>query len=243
MYNFKKIIGIISIFTVIMFMGNGHIVAFSETTTGELEMKKIEGNIENSDDRNAPKEGSVELEGVIGDWDPNEGVSKKINDLNGSAIGGKKPGEGEYFTIAATVPLSMDFGVYRSSTNVVMGNFYSPNYKIINHGSKALDVRVGFDKGTSKDNQTTLFIDKPSIGNGKVEIDLGLSYIQNKEEIKVDLTKDLKSKDSRIYLGTLVANEEAIVTFKSNNWEPISWEPEVTESVNFSGTLVFEFSY
>lgn len=243
MYKFKRIIGIIPIVTIIMFMGNDYITTFSSTTNGELEMQTISGDKNNSQDHNVPKEGSVELEGVIGDWDPNEGVSKKLNDLNENAIDGKRPEEGEYFTIAATVPLSMDFGVYRSSSNVVMGDFYSPNYKVINHGSKALDVRVGFDKGTSTDNQTTLFIDKPSIGNGKVEIDLGLSYIQNKEEVKVDLTKDLKSKDSRIYLGTLVANEEAIVTFKSNNWEPISWEPEVTESVNFSGTLVFEFSY
>ncbi len=243
MYKFKRIIGIISIFTIIMFMGNDCITTFSSTTNGELEMQTISGDKNNSQDHNVPKDGSVELEGVIGDWDPNEGVSKKLNGLNGSVINGKRPEEGEYFTIAATVPVSMEFGVYRNSSNPEMGYFYSPKYKIINHGSKALDVRVGFDKGKSTDPQKHLFVDKPVRWNGKVEIDLGLSYIQNKEEVKVDLTKDLKSKDSRIYLGTLTANEEAIVTFKSNDWEPIKWEPEVRDSVSFLGKLTFELSY
>ncbi len=232
MYRYKKIIGIITIFTLLIFMKNDYNIAFSATSNSESE------NI-----TEIPKNQGVELDGVIGEWDLSEEVSGKLDKLPDGEIEGTKPNSGNYFTISVTVPTNMEFGVYRNSSNPEMGYFYSPKYEITNNGSKALDVRVGFDKGNGTDPQKNLFVDKPVRGNGKVEIELGLSYIQNKEKVEVDLTKNLKSNDGRAYLGTLVANEQSVVTFKSSNWEPIKWEPEVRDSVSFSGKLTFEFSY
>ena len=137
----------------------------------------------------------------------------------------------------------MEFGVYRSSSNVVMGNFYSPKYKVANNGSKTLNIRAGLNTNPANGKQNTLFIDKPTVGNGKVEIDLGLAYTKGEEKTRVDLTGDLSNVDNRREVGILRANEEAEVTFVADNWEPISWEPTVNETVNFSGSLIFEFSY
>lgn len=245
MNRYKRVITFAIIFTFIIFLTVNSEIVFSASTSGELNIQNlINGNKDNLSDQNVKKDGGVELEGVIGDWDLNDGISGKLNYLNDSEVTGITPKGGQYFTIAATVPLNMEFGVYRNSGNPTMGYFYSPNYKIINHGSKALNVKVGFEKGIGSDPEKTLFIEKPTRYNGKIEIDLNLSYIQkgNLEE-KVDLTEDLSSKDKRKKVGVLAPNEEAVVTFKSDNWEPLSWEPNVRDSVTCSGKLILELSY
>lgn len=245
MYRYKRFVVLTVFFASIMFISISSNIAFSAMVTGELEMHNlINGNKDNPSDQNIAKDGGVELEGMIGDWDPREGgLSKKLNDLNDTEITGVRAKEGEYFTIAATVPINMEFGVYPNSTNVVMGYFYSPQYRITNNGSKTLDVKIGFEKGKESDPEKTLFIDKPTRYNGKVEIDLCLSYTQKGIEKRVDLTEDLSDKINWKYMGGLTSNEEAIVTFKADSWEPIEWEATVRNSVESSGRLIFEFSY
>lgn len=232
MYRYKKIIGVITIFTLLIFMKTDYNIAFSATSNSESE-----------NTTEIPKNQGVELDGVIGEWDLREDVSGKLNNLADSDIEGSKPNSEDYFTISVTVPTNMEFGVYSSSSNVVMGNFYSPKYNIKNNGSKTLNIRAGLDATPTNGKENTLFIAKPTLGNGKVEMDLGLSYTKGEEKAKVDLTGDLNTSENRRNVGTLNANEEAEVTFVADAWEPISWEPDVNETVNFSGSLILEFSY
>ncbi len=232
MYRYKKIIGIIIIFTLVIFMKTDYNIAFSATSNGESENRP-----------DIPKNPGVELDGVIGEWDLREEVSGKLNNLADDEIEGKKPNSGEYFTISVTVPTNMEFGVYRSSSNVVMGSFYSPKYKVVNNGSKTLNIRAGLDTTPTNGQENTLFVDKPTLGNGRVEIDLGLSYTNGDKKARIDLTGDLNTSENRRDVGIISANEEAEITFVADNWEPISWEPTVNETVNFSGSLILEFSY
>lgn len=237
MYRYKKIIGVITIFTLLIFMKTDYNIAFSATSNGESGM----GGSENISE--IPKNQGVELDGVIGEWDLREEVSGKLDSLDEGDIEGSKPNSEDYFTISVTVPANMEFGVYRNSSKPEMGYFYSPKYKITNNGSKLLDVRVGFDKGNGTDPKKNLFVAKPVKRNGKVEIDLGFSYDKGGKKTRVDLTGDLSDINNRVKVGSLSANEEAKVTFVSDNWEPISWEPTVNETVNFLGSLILEFSY
>lgn len=245
MNRYKNIGMFVVVVTFVIYIKLNSITAFSSSITGELDMNNlIQGDKNNTSDHNIIKNGGVDLEGMIGDWDPNEGgISEKLDGLKESEVTGVRPKDGEYFTIAATVPVNMEFGVYRNSTNVVMGYFFSPKYRITNNGSKELNVKLGFEKGTEVNPEKTLFVDKPKRGNGKVEIDLSLSYTKNNVEQKVDLTENLIDKSKWKELGRLSSNEEALVTFKADSWEPVAWEATVRNSVEFSGKLMFEFSY
>lgn len=236
MDKYKKIIGSIILLTLFIFMKTDYNIAFSATSNNESDTNSSETT------STPPKNSSVILDGAIGDWDPEEEVSKKLQDLDESQIEGNKPNSEDYFTISVTVPVNMDFGVYSSSFGF-MGNFYSPKYKVKNNGSKTLNIKAGLNTTEDEKSENTLYIDKPTLGNGKVEIDLDLSYINGEQKKIVDLTGDTSTANNRREVGTIRANEEAEVTFLAESWEPISWEPEVNETVNFSGSLVLEFSY
>lgn len=239
MDNYKKIIGSIILLTLFIFMKTDYNIAFSATSNVETDTSTSETT------PTPPKDGNVILDGVIGEWDlqDEDGVSKKLQALGDNEVEGNKPNSGDYFTISVTVPVNMEFGVYSSSSNVVMGSFYSPKYKVKNNGSKTLNIKAGLNTTEEEKRENTLYIAKPTVGNGKVEMDLDLSYANGEQKKVVDLTGDTSDANNRREVGTIKANEEAEVTFVSEDWEPISWEPTVKESVNFSGSLTFEFSY
>lgn len=238
---------VLSLIMVVSFKGS---ITSASVVDGELEMENVvKGDKDSVDDQNTPKSGGLEVEGEIGDWDPTkDGVSNKLNSLNEDANNGIRPKEGQYYTIAVTVPVNMDFGVYPNSTNVVKGYFYSPEYGLRNHGTNPLRVKVGFEKGGVGDPKSTLYIARPVNGNGNVEIDLVLSFKQSgEEEKKVYLREDrLSNKATREDVGILSSNERAVVTFKADDWEPLSWESgikDMNKVLTTTGKLIFEFSY
>ena len=121
------------ILIIAIFISRSQLYVFSESN-----------NISNSNIQNITgkpaQEGNLELDGQIGDWDPNDPDSPNFNqpDLD---VDGTRPGEKDYYTISVTVPISMRFIVLPSSSNP-LGLFYSPEYSITNNGSKALEMKI-----------------------------------------------------------------------------------------------------
>ena len=150
-----------------------------------------------ADTPNNQENNSTILDGEIGEWDPTINDKPDFNGFNDEDLEGSKPTKGEYFTISATVPISMEFMVLPNSQSK-FGSFYSPKYKIKNNGSKTLVVKLAsFNEDTSvpidEEEYAKLFIEKVKNHDGKTQMELKLGAVHNiywyKFTKEVDLTK------------------------------------------------------
>lgn len=212
---------------------------------------------------------SVELDGGIGEWGPDN--DKNLPNFNGTE-GSEKPDvdnelqKGEYFTISATVPLNMEFLIKNENENGSSSNgkFITPYYKVINNGSHKLKVHFeSFEYATSSTTKTSglitekleklYVVDNPTPNNNMVEMKLNLTYDRpsNSYLKRIDLiptnsstitSRLLKSSNSvEQELGELDPNEQARLYYGSDLWESPKSE-NVTKGVEANFNLKLAFS-
>lgn len=188
---------------------------------------------------------SVTMDGAIGEWDPGNGNLPNFN-IGESAEKlevENKPAEGQYFTISATVPLKMNFLIKNENENGSSpnGKFITPYYKVTNNGSHTLNVHfesfeyganLSSSRNTEETSENLYVVQKPTRGNGKVEMRLNLTYDRpfNSYFKKIDLIPsngtstisrllNLRSGTTEEILGKLSPNEEARLYYGSDEWE------------------------
>ena len=189
---------------------------------------------------------SVTMDGAIGEWEPGNG---NLPNFNTGTTGDEQlevenaPREGQYFTISATVPLKMDFLIKNENENGSSpnGKFITPYYKVTNNGSHTLNVHfesfeygnnLSSSRNTEGTSEKLYVVQKPTRGNGKVEMRLNLTYDRpfNSYFKKIDLIPsngtstisrllNLRSGTTEEILGKLNANEEARLYYGSDEWE------------------------
>ena len=189
---------------------------------------------------------SVTMDGAIGEWEPGNG---NLPNFNTGTTGNEQlevenaPREGQYFTISATVPLKMNFLIKNENENGSSpnGKFITPYYKVTNNGSHTLNVHfesfeyrnnLSSSRNTEETSEKLYVVQKPTRGNGKVEMRLNLTYDRpfNSYFKKIDLIPsngtstisrllNLKSGTTTQILGKLNANEEARLYYGSDEWE------------------------
>ena len=189
---------------------------------------------------------SVTMDGAIGEWDPGNG---NLPNFNTGTTGNEQfevenaPREGQYFTISATVPLKMDFLIKNENENGSSpnGKFITPYYKVTNNGSHTLNVHfesfeyrnnLSSSRNTEGTSEKLYVVQKPTRGNGKVEMRLNLTYDRpfNSYFKKIDLIPsngtstisrllNLRSGTTEEILGKLSPNEEARLYYGSDEWE------------------------
>lgn len=230
------------ILIIALFITRSQLYVFSETTSsGDNNNKVISGGPQAED--------TITLDGQIGEWDPNDSDSPNFNTA-GLEIEGNKPQKGQYYTISVTVPLSMEFTVFPTN-QLAFGQFYSPEYTIKNNGSKTLEVRIDkFDQNNStllSNDETQLYIEKVSDGDGKTQMELNLSVVDKFNSItkNIDLTKlsdpNSNLSDAEKTLYELKANESKEFKFSSDRWE-LPWFESNKKSARSNFTAGFEFS-
>ena len=187
---------------------------------------------------------SVTMDGAIGEWDPGNGNLPNFN-IGESAEKlevENKPAEGQYFTISATVPLKMDFLIKNENENGSSpnGKFITPYYKVTNNGSHTLNVHfesfeygnnLSSSRNTEETSEKLYVVQKPTRGNGRVEMRLNLTYDRpfNSYFKKIDLIPsngtstisrllNLRSGTTEEILGKLSPNEEARLYYGSDEW-------------------------
>ena len=210
------------ILIIALFISRSQLYVFSESN-----------NISNSNIQNITgkpaQEGNLELDGQIGDWDPNDPDSPNFNqpDLD---VDGTRPGEKDYYTISVTVPISMRFIVLPSSSNP-LGLFYSPEYSITNNGSKALEMKINdfkIDESTPLDeNETLLHIGKIDNSDKNTQMELKLSTIDNSNKY-IDLTQITTLTDEQ---KKLFGTDHIYGLDPFNEVDPPSFEPEYLRKI------------
>lgn len=227
------------ILIIALFITKSQLYVFSQTNSNNT-IQNITGRPPDT------PEGSVELDGQIGEWDPDGPDALDFN-KEGLEIEGSKPTEGEYYTISVTVPLSMEFYVLPNS-QLAFGSFYSPEYKITNNGSKNLEVKINsFSIDTTRtiaSDETPLYIDKVKGGDGKTQMELKLSAIDSSNTAnnkEIDLTEIETLQDNEKKLYELSKNETKKVKFSAERWELPQFESGKDKAIsNFKAG--FEFS-
>lgn len=188
--------------------------------------------------------GKTELDGKIGEWDPNDSDRPNFDGIDPSDIEGTIPGSDKYFTISVTVPTNMRFAVL-PNTQLSRGSFYSPEYMIKNNGSKTITAKVkkmAQSQETVDPNKAPLYVEKMVQGDNKSQIELFLRAIdgKNKKDIQLygDLTQ-LTEEEKTLY--NLEANEIKKMKFYARTWDLPQYEVRKDEAEsNF--TLSLEFS-
>ena len=210
---------------------------------------------------------SVTMDGAIGEWEPgnnnlpNFNISESAEKLEVE----NKPAEGQYFTISATVPLKMDFLIKNENENGSSpnGKFITPYYKVTNNGSHTLNVHfesfeygnnLSSSRNTEGTSEKLYVVQKPTRGNGKVEMRLNLTYDRpfNSYFKKIDLIPsngtstisrllNLRSGTTEEILGKLSPNEEARLYYGSDLWESPKSEG-ITKGVEANFNLKLAFS-
>lgn len=223
-------------------------------STGGENGNSSEGSTGNGNSNvNEAGNNNVELDGAIGQWEPDNNNLPNFGEVNNSDFAGNKPTEGKYFTISATVPLQMDFLIKNENENGSSpnGKFITAYYNVKNNGSYPLYIEVeSFEDAQS--NRTSdlvdgplekLYVKEPEKGNGKVEMRLHLTYdrISNSYLNKVDLHSFNKNaKASMRMLGTIDPNEEARLYYGSDLWEtPKSENIQIGVASTFKLKLAF----
>lgn len=188
--------------------------------------------------------GKTELDGKIGEWDPNDLEKPNFDDYDDSSdIEGTIPNSGEYFTISMTVPLSMEFVVIPHNKDE-FGLFYSPEYCIKNNGSKNVTVKVANidqSKVVNDPDKTKLYIEEENHHDNKTQMELMLTALDTPQEKHVNLYDLTSLNEEQKTLCTLGANEVEKIKFDCDSWEIPKYASNKPEAeTNFS--LRFEFS-
>lgn len=187
--------------------------------------------------------GKTELDGKIGEWDPDDSEKPNFDGIDDSDIEGTIPGDDDYFTISVTVPLEMNFVVLPSSSDY-RGYFYSPEYNLKNNGSKTISVKVSSmnrDTSTPSQEKAILYVEKMIQGDDKAQIELFLTAIDGTRKKNIRLYNIDSLSDEERTLYNLEANETKQMKFYSYKWDLPQHEVEKSEAgSNFS--LGLEFS-
>lgn len=209
----------------------------------------------NSGTNTSSSTGDIELNGQIGPYDPTESDpdGPNFDKFQDDDLEGILPTKDNYYTIAVTVPTSLDFSVLEHEINV-KGQFYSPKYTIKNNATRPIHISVGLVHNVipteGQDEYIPLYLEKPIEGDGKVQIDLNLSLTNLKTSAfhNVNLT-NLKESDAQTfqqddshsnYLGVLGLKEQGILHLNSDSWDrPLAEGLDKNAQVNFDIQLVF----
>lgn len=190
------------------------------------------GSTENGNSNDEAGNNNVELDGAIGQWEPENNELPNFESDDNLVSIENRPTRGSYFTISATVPLQMDFLIKNQNENgsSPYGKFITPYYNIKNNGSYPLYIEVeSFEDAQS--NRTSdlvdgplekLYVAEPQSGNRKVEMRLHLTYdrVSNSYLNKIDLhSLNKNAKASMRTLGTIDPNEVARLYYGSDLWE------------------------
>lgn len=209
-------------------------------------------NISNNNIKNITvkpdQEKNIELDGQIGDWDPNNPDSPDFKQPN-LDVDGNIPKEGEYYTISVTVPLNMEFYVVQHE-NLLEGNLFSPVYSIKNNGSKNISVKINSfyrkeNAGIYDKNTVPLYVEKLNSKDDRTQIELKMCGIEDLDTSmriskEIDLTEFKPGVNLEKELYTLSANQKKGVTFKAERWEfPKNVSDKGKAISNFSAIFVF----
>ncbi len=190
--------------------------------------------------------GKTELDGKIGEWDPNDSEKPDFSGIDSSDMEGTIPNSGDYYTISVTVPLEMNFMVLPYTQNP-FGAFISPEYALKNNGSKTVTAKVrGMQQNTSSisvPQDELLYVDEKTPGDHKTQIELVLSAIDGQTRKDVNLYEFDTLTDDEKVLYDLRANEEKKIQFNSDAWELPNFEVGKDEvQSNFNLSLEFSIS-
>lgn len=225
-------------------------------TTGGSSTPDSNGNVDKVESANP----EVELDGVIGPWEPNNKDMPNFGDIEDGDLIGTKPNDENLFKISVTVPLNMEFMVVNKKEDgtSVFGKFVSPYHYITNNGTYPLDVSFeSFDKVTSNSSTdgllsisnseqvAPLYIEEPVARDRKVQMRLSLNYDRPQQGTYLKtidlhtLNKNRTSEENK--LGEIGSNETARIYYRSDLWETPKSEGIETDVVsNFN--LILSFS-
>ena len=222
-------------------------------TTGGSSTPNSNGNVDKVESANP----EVELDGVIGPWEPNNKDMPNFGDIEDGDLIGTKPNDENLFKISVTVPLNMEFVIMNESISSFYGKFISPYYSIINNGTYPLNVSLNsFEtvddsssdsiiRTTNSDRDNKLYVEEPQSGNNKVQMRLSLNYDRPQQGTylkAIDLhTLNTNRTSEENKLGEIGSNETARIYYRSDLWETPKSEGIETDVVsNFS--LILSFS-
>lgn len=219
------------ILIIALFIARSQLYVFSETN--------INNNIQNITGGPA-QNGNIELDGQIGDWNPENQDSPNFNQ---PGLDAEIPGEGDYYTISVTVPVNMRFVVLPSSGTPI-GLFYSPTYSITNNGSETLEMQINdfyIDESTPlEENETLLRIGKINKDDKDTQMELKLSVLDISKK-DIDLTDNIKNlTEDQKKIFDLEKNETKKFKFSAKKWElPINASKKEKAKSNFMAKFKF----
>lgn len=187
--------------------------------------------------------GKTELDGKIGEWDPNDSEKPDFDGIGSSDIEGTIPGNDKYFTISATVPISMEFMVLPNSHDY-RGSFYSPEYTIKNNGSKTIAVKVNrMKQNTNNTDQSkdVLYIEDVNSNDNRLQMELYLSDINTNNVKRIPLHDLTSLNEEDKILFNLSQNETKKMKFDSDDWE-LPWVVSGKDEAETNFNLTLEFS-
>lgn len=211
------------------------------------------GNVDKVESANP----EVELDGVIGPWEPNNKDMPNFGDIEDGDLIGTKPDNDKLFKISVTVPLKMDFMIVNRLENgeSFYGKFVSPYHSITNNGTYPLNVslnsftrsdEISNSSGTARTNSsskdTKLYVEEPISNDGKVQMRLSLNYDRPQQGtyLKTIGLHNLSEATDKT-LGEIGSNETARIYYRSDLWETPKSENKTTDVVsNFN--LILSFS-
>lgn len=221
-----------------------------ESTSQTPPTISTEDNAENQNE-------NITLQGQIGPYDPSENDKGDPNfgEFEGDNLEGTLPEK--YFTISLTVPTALEFTVFEHKIDV-KGQFYSPQYKVTNNATRPVHILVkavdNVVPSTNEDDYIPLYLEKPLEGDGRVQIDLNLSFNNLKTSVfhNVNLTSMTPShpiilsasNDSQVapsnYLGVLGLKEQGVLQLNSTDWDrPKAEGFDKDAKLNFDVSLIF----
>lgn len=219
-------------------------------TTGGSSTPNSNGNVDKVESANP----EVELDGVIGPWEPNNKDMPNFGDIEDGDLIGTKPNDKNLFKISVTVPLNMEFVIMNESISSFYGKFISPYYSIINNGTYPLNVSLNsFEtvddsssdsiiRTTNSDRDNKLYVEEPQSGNNKVQMRLSLNYDRPQQGtyLKTIGLHNLSQTTDKT-LGEIGSNETARIYYRSDLWETPKSEG-ITEDVVSNFNLILSFS-
>ena len=219
-------------------------------TTGGSSTPNSNGNVDKVESANP----EVELDGVIGPWEPNNKDMPNFGDIEDGDLIGTKPNDENLFKISVTVPLNMEFVIMNESISSFYGKFISPYYSIINNGTYPLNFSLNsfetVDDSSSdsiirtanSDRDNKLYVEEPQSGNNKVQMRLSLNYDrpQQGRYLKTIGLHNLSEETDKT-LGEIGSNETARIYYRSDLWETPASEG-ITEDVVSNFNLILSFS-
>ena len=225
-------------------------------TTGGSSTPNSNGNVDKVESANP----EVELDGVIGPWEPNNKDMPNFGDIEDGDLIGTKPNDENLFKISVTVPLNMDFVIVNENENgsSPFGKFVSPYHSITNNGTYPLNVSIkSFDTARASNSSgdgasiinteqvETLYVEEPRSNDGKVQMRLSLNYDRPQQGTylkTIDLhTLNTNRTSEENKLGEIGSNETARIYYRSDLWETPKSEG-ITTDVASNFNLILSFS-